>query len=176
MRSAYLAILVLSLPACAQRPTATMSCGTSWELTGNGIGEFRIGRLVTELRSSCDVVADTTLAFGNEGQPERRIAIRVASDTLEATVVEGRVWRIEVDAPAFRTSDSLGVGSTAAQLRKRGARRPGYGEGGIYTTIPTLCGLSFRIAAETHPVAIERGWAALPDSAPVDEVLIVGCR
>src|SRR5690349_8645363 len=71
---------------------APRTCGESRELNGTGVGEFRVGMTVDSVRMKCDIVSDTTLQFGNEGQPERRLAVRVGADTLHATIEDGRVW------------------------------------------------------------------------------------
>jgi hypothetical protein len=112
-------------------------------LTGDGIAELRVGRPIPVLRSLCRIVRDTTLAEGNEGMPERRVSVLVATDTVQATVVDGEVWRFEITQPSLRTPDSLGVGTTADVLKARGATL-NVGEG-VFAVLPSHCGLSFRL-------------------------------
>jgi hypothetical protein len=166
----------LSGPPCAQRKSSKQ-CGVGpLALTGDGIGELRVGRTVASVREQCRVLEDKQLPHGNEGHPERRIKVVIAGSVFDATVVDDRVWRIEVLSAHARTRDSLGVGTTARELQRRGARPPSYGEGGVYTTIESMCGLSFRLGGLQHPVAIKRGWQAIPPDARVDLVLMFGCR
>jgi hypothetical protein len=111
------------------------------------------------------------LALGNEGLPERRIAVVVGVDTIEATIDNNRVWRIEVETPRLRTADSLGVGTTASALNQRGATLA-VGEG-VFAILPTHCGLSFQL--NNVNVAQGRSWRTIPDSARVSRVLVFGC-
>jgi hypothetical protein len=159
-----------SLAAEAARKAA-QDCGVgqSSVLNENGLGAFRIGVSVADLGINCDIVQDTTGA-GTEGMPERRITVALASDSIAATVVEDRVWRIEIDSPNYRTPDRLGVGITGRELRRRQGTLA-TGEGRVFALLPDHCGLSFRLQG----VAQNQGWNSLPDTARVDRVLVIGC-
>jgi hypothetical protein len=149
------------------------ACGSDSVLTGTGVGELRVGSTVEQLREQCDVVLDTTLQFGNEGQPERRLGVKIGVDTVHATIEAGRVWRIEVRSPRFRTSDSIGVGSTVRELSKQAVKFLGYGEGGPFVSLPTHCGLSFELDGVP---GVARTLGELPPSAAVERILVVGCQ
>jgi len=151
------------------------NCGLGREplLTGNGIGDLRIGATAEHVHKQCDVISDTTLQFGAEGMPERRIAVRLGPDTVEGTVVSDKVWRLEVLSPRFRTEDSLGVGSTAGQIRQQAVQYLGYGEGGPFVSLPKHCGLSFELAGVK---GFARSWNQVPNTATVRKVLVLGCR
>lgn len=141
-------------------------------LEGDGVGALRIGASVEEIERSCLVLADTTLALGNEGMPERRLTAVVGSVATTATVSAGRIWRIEVATPRFRTADSLGVGSHMRDLRSTTARVSA-GENGAYVMRSDHCGLSFQlpgVVARTDMRAED-----IPDTATVGMVLVVGC-
>jgi hypothetical protein len=90
------------------------SCGPE-AITDEGIGELRIGATVESIRQKCNVVRDTT-APGAEGMLARKLRVALSRDTVEAEIVDGRVWRIAVHSPRLRTADSLGVGITLARL------------------------------------------------------------
>jgi hypothetical protein len=151
------------------------NCGLGREplLTGNGIGDLRIGATTEQVHKQCDVIRDTTLQFGAEGMPERRIAVRLGRDTVEGTVVNDKVWRLEVLSPRFRTEDSLGVGSTARKIRQQAVQYLGYGEGGPFVSLPKHCGLSFELAGVK---GFARSWNQVPNAATVQKVLVLGCR
>jgi hypothetical protein len=154
------------------------ACGEA-VITDEGIGELRIGTTVESVRQKCTVVSDTT-ALGAEGMPARKLGVALARDTVEAEIVDGRVWRIAVHSPRLRTVDSLGVGTTLARLLQLRNPRGMTGEGKFFVASPAHCGMSFRLA-NAGPGAQRgdldsAGLARLPKSAVVSEVLVFGCR
>jgi hypothetical protein len=159
----------------APRPSA---CGSE-VITDEGIGQLRIGATVESVRQKCNVVRDTT-APGAEGMPARKLRVALSRDTVEAEIVDGRVWRIAVHSPRLRTADSLGVGTTLARLLQLRNPRGMTGEGKFFVASPEHCGMSFRLAnagpgarrGDLDSAGLER----LPKSAVVSEVLIFGCR
>lgn len=136
------------------------------------MGALRIGAHVEDLRRRCLVLADTQLASGNEGMPERRLTVVVRSVSSIASIVGDRVWRIEIASPRLRTSDSLGVGSTVGQLRASPGRLA-MGERGAYLVRSDHCGLSFQL--RQRPDRPYEALATIPDSTRVNLVLVVGC-
>jgi hypothetical protein len=189
------AILLLTLIACESRKEASPAADTSPAAarsviqpmsscgedvaTDEGIGELRIGTTVEAVRQKCTVVRDTTV-IAAEGMPARKLAVVFARDTVEAEIVDGRIWRIAVLSPRFRTPDSLGVGTSGARLLQLRNPRGMTGEGKFFVASPEHCGMSFRLA-NAGPGA-RRGdldsarLARLPKSTVVSEVLIFGCH
>jgi len=155
------------------RPASNCRLGRESLLTGNGIGDLRVGATAGQVHKQCDVIRDTTLQFGAEGMPERRIAVRLGRDTVEGTVVNDKVWRLEVLSLRFRTEDSLGVGSTAGRIRQQAVKYLGYGEGGPFISLPKHCGLSFELAGVK---GFARSWSQVPNTATVRRVLVLGCK
>jgi hypothetical protein len=124
------------------------------------------------------VVRDTT-ALRGEGESARVIEVVVGGDTVEAEVVEGRIWRIGIVSPVFRTSDSLGVGTRLPVLLAQQGLRPLSGEGRVFVTMESHCGLSFQLSIADTGRAAGR-WTVeelrrLPDVIDVTRVLIIGC-
>ena len=148
-------------------------------ITDEGIGQLRIGTTVESLRQKCNVVSDTT-APGAEGMPARKLAVALSRDTVEAEIVDGRVWRIAVHSPRLRTADSLGVGTTRARLLRLTNPRLMTGEGALFAATPEHCGMSFRLKGTGSGAlgrSVERaGLSRLPESTVVSEVLVFGCR
>lgn len=112
--------------------------------------------------------------------PLRKLTVALARDTVEAEIVNGRVWRLAVHSPRLRTADSLGVGTTLASLLQLRNPRGMTGEGRFYVASPQYCGMSFRLA-NAGPGAQRgdldsAGLARLPKSAVVSEVLVFGCH
>lgn len=158
------------------RPSS--SCGDE-VVADEGIGELRIGTTVESVRQKCNVVRDTTVLAG-EGMMARKLAVALSRDTVEAEIVNGRVWRIAVLSPRLRTADSLGVGTPLARLLKLKNPRGMTGEGAFFVASPEHCGMSFRLA-DAGPGA-QRGdldsarLTRLSKSAIVSEVLVFGCH
>ena len=114
-------------PAESSTSRRTSSCGD--EIIGDeGIGQLRIGTTVHSIRQKCNVVRDTTVIVG-EGMPARKLAVAFSQDTVDAEVVDDRVWRIAVLSPRLKTADSLGVGTTIARLVQLNEPRGMTGEG-----------------------------------------------
>lgn len=157
-----------SAAAAPRRPSCAVDARTV--LDGEGIGRLRIGTRVDEIAGACDVVRDT-IAPDIEGMPERTLLVALGADSVRAVIVDDRLWRLHVGTPRFRTADSLGVGTPARELARREGARLLAGEGRVFITVPTHCGLSFRIGGVKPPATL----ATLPADARVDEVLVVGC-
>ena len=136
-------------------------------LTDSGVGALRINAPADAIRAACDVLGDTTLPLGREGMPERRLTVILGSVLTTSTIADGRVWRIEIASPRFRTRDSLGVGTTVGQLRRRGARIIASGVAS-YALVDGHCGLSFQLPEPISSSSIE-------DSVRVTRVLVTGC-
>jgi hypothetical protein len=141
-------------------------------LSGDGVGQLRVGAALARVRANCTVLTDTT-APGAEGMRERRINVDLERDTVEAIVVNDSVWRIHVDGSAFRTAEGLGVGNTVAELRQDRAARVLAGEGSMFIALADHCGLSFRLGGV--PFGPERPVEELPAEGRVVEVLAFGC-
>jgi len=159
----------------APRPSV---CGDA-VITGEGIGELRIGTTVESVRQKCNVLRDTT-ALIDEGGPARILTVALSRDTVEAQIHEGRVWRIAVHSPRLQTADSLGVGTTLGRLLRLRNPRGMTGEGKYFVASPDHCGMSFRLAnaglGAWRGDQDSAGLARLPKSAVVSEVLVFGCH
>jgi hypothetical protein len=181
-RRAFSCAAFLAMAACQRRdaapaadtaPPGATTCGVNagTALTGDGLGDLRIGAAVDQVARNCRVLRDTT-ALGIEGEPERTILIDLERDSVTAVVSADKIWRVHVRTPAFRTADSLGVGTAVTALQNR---RPQIltGEGKVFVRLPTHCGLSFRlggvVAGRTFSLEL------IPESVVVDEVLAFGC-
>jgi mono/diheme cytochrome c family protein len=167
-------LLATAVVACQGATGAVKDCRVSMPavLTDSGVGALRVGATVEEVRAACHVLRDTTFASGREGMFERQLTVVLGSIATSATVSDGRVWRIEIASPRFRTRDSLGVGSTVAQLRS-GASRVAAGANGGYVVRSDHCGLAFQLGGVLARAGMRVEQIA--DTARVDMVLVVGC-
>jgi hypothetical protein len=173
-----------ALLACAGKEQQTVSrdaaspCGNE-VISDRGIGELLVGRTVDSVKRLCHVVSDTT-ELGGEGLPTRIMRVALSHDSVEAEIDSGRVWRIEVASPKFRTADSLGVGTSLERLLLLREPRGLGAEGAVFFVSSQHCGLSFQLS-ENGSGAPPENWdraalALLPRSTVVDRVLIVGCN
>jgi hypothetical protein len=116
-----------------------------------------------------------------EAIPESVAVLVVRGDTVRAVHDGGRIVRLEVRTPTFRTADSLGVGTTLARLlREPGVSAVG-GEGALFVVVPRHCGVSFGLAeagelgdAPTDSI-VPAQLRQLPRDTRVSEVLVFGC-
>ena len=151
---------------------ATCGVDARATLTGDGIGELRVGESIDQVARGCRIVRDT-IVRGAEGMRERQLLVDLGRDSVMVVVDSNRVWRLHVRSPDFRTTDSIGVSSPASSLRRPGARLL-TGEGAYFVTLPSHCGLSFRLSGVEFGRL--RTVEQIPNSATVSEVLVVGCR
>ena len=155
------------------RASRSTSCGDRL-LTEEGIGPLRIGITVDSIRAACRVLTDTVMT-DMEGMPSRRLAVAVAEDSVEAEIVNGKLWRISIASPRFQTSDSLGVGTPIARFKAMSGAHTMMGEGSVFVATPSHCGMSFQLTG-FKPVLGRVVLANLPPSVTVLGVLIFGCH
>jgi hypothetical protein len=151
------------------------ACGSP-VIDSAGVGRLRIGATVDSVQAHCTVLRDST-ELRAEGLPARILVVPIGGDTVEAEVVDGRVWRIAVVRPTLRTRDSVGVGSPLAALLTIPELRGTAGEGALFAMSPARCGLSFQLSSSDRRAD---GWTIdrlrrLPPSTIVQRVLVVGC-
>jgi hypothetical protein len=156
------------------------SCGitSTTPLTGDGIGDLRIGRTAEEVAEACDIIREEL--WMPEGMPSRVLVVDLLRDTVSAELVDGRVWRLTLRKPGFFTMpDSLGVGIRLSRLIRTDGLTAAVGEGSLWAMSPRLCGLSFEVVRRAPPPpAAQSGTAALrrlPGETRIGRVLVTGC-
>lgn len=165
-----------STPTTVLFPTS--SCGAE-VITDEGVGELRIGATVESIKQKCRVLRDTIVS-GAEGMPARKVAVAFSRDTVDAEIVDGRVWRIAVHSPGIRTASLIGVGTLNQRLLSLKDPHGAMGEGALFVLSPQYCGMSFRVA-NAGPRGMRgdlnrTGLAHLPIETIVSEVLVFGCH
>jgi hypothetical protein len=132
------------------------------------------------VRLVCQVQSDTTELA--EGEPIRVIRIGVEGGSVRIWIERGAIHSIMVESPAFRTADSIGVGSPLARLLEYRDLTGGYGEGDYYvmSDSASACGLSFlmdfRVSGKRPPVdGSRKALAPFASTAKVSGILIRGC-
>lgn len=142
-------------------------------LADSAAGPVRLGMTVEQLRARCPGARDST-GLGDEGMPTRSLVVPVGTDTVEASIVDGRAWRLAVTTTGIRTPDSLGVGTPLSRLLTLPGARGIAGEGRAYIVADRPCGLSFQLDTRTAP-ASDAGIRGLPGGTRVGRVLVTGC-
>jgi hypothetical protein len=146
-------------------------------VSGDSVGHVRIGMALDVLRRMCPVLRDTIVQPVGNLPKERRVSFLIGADTAEALVNHGRIWEVSLAGAAFRTADSLGVGTPLRRLLAFTGVR-GYGLDELLVATPARCGLTFGIAgryAGVPPLRDSAVLAAMPTDAVVDRILIDGC-
>lgn len=146
-------------------------------LTSLGIGNLQVGRTIDVVKRTCRVIRDNPEM--NEGSPERVVTVMIDNDRIRVTVLNGLVWRLEVTSPRFQTRDGLHVGTSLARLGARGGVRLLEGEDGLYVTLASHCGLSFRFSIPSRETP-GKAWSVAHvvqryGSAVADKILVTRC-
>lgn len=121
-------------------------------LSGTAAGPVKLGMAPEAVRAIPDAVV-REVDLGLEGTPSP--ALRVERDgrlRLIAELEKGKVWRIRVFTPEFRTAAGARVGTPAAELEK--LYGPGTlvrGEGNTCATFKKAPGLSFCFSPGSMP-------------------------
>lgn len=171
--------MALDYPLPVPVAVSAQSC-SSTVLTGDGVSAIRIGMPASAVKRSCRVLSDQT-ELGGEALPQRVLRVQVAGETLMVEPDEGRVWRVTVYSPKFRTDTGIGVGSTLAEVLRDGPASVLEGEGNLFLVSASHCGMSFQLDYEPKDDEHRANWtiADLTDLSPrskVTQVLLVGCK
>jgi hypothetical protein len=154
------------IPQCGITPESRVS--------EDGLGLLRIGIQLDAIRGGCAIISErVTDSIGSA-------RIDLGRDTAQVELFKGAIRRIVLTHQAYRTSDSLGVGThinTLVRLREATAITE---RNRLYATSPLYCGLRFMlmdpapkgVSTRTGRAALQR----LPGETRTRELEIVGCR
>ncbi len=166
-----------SVDSVSLPPVAIDSTPAIQAMSGAGVGCFQIGMSAASARDACPVLVDTVVP-GPEGMMVRELRTNSDSGGLVGWVVGDTVRSVMVTDPRWRTADSLGVGTELDELLARPGATAIEGEGRLFVTIPSQCGLSFRLDAH-RGAAVESidelVRSVLQRNTLVDKVLVIGC-
>ena len=159
-------VLALVLAASLAQAQSTPQC-ESRLLSAKGAGAVAIGMTPDSLARVCRIV-------GQRKAPEYDLTIidvLVGSDTVRAFAQRGRIAWIEVTSPRLRTTDSLGVGSSAASILHLPDVTGGPGDGtdtfALSAHSGPHCGLTFWL---------DSGTAEMLNAARGDRLHLLGMR
>ena len=167
--------MAVSLGSSAGAQVKTFdACARGGPLTSTGIGPLKIGLTPDSLKKVCRVTSERRLT------PEYAITefrIPVGSDTLSVYEEAGRIYWIAIQSKAFRTLDSLGVGSSLERLLAFEGLDGGVGDGDDQYELTALrsplCGLVFWVDSKTAIAVsdVVRRMPAPRDSRPTGAVM-----
>jgi len=112
--------------------------------------------------------------------PRGNVVVGVNGTPMVVQVAEGKVYRITVTEPQFRTADGFGPGTPVVGMLDLPGAVVLEGEHDLSVVVSAHCGLYFRITkAATLPSSAAR-WSdvvrAMPQGTPVERVVVHGCR
>jgi hypothetical protein len=192
MKLPIAALLCLSVIACrierirtsdttsagAEPGPGIASCGISPEsrIGEDGIGLIRIGVSLDAIRAGCAILSEQ----GGTAQTPGVARIDLGRDTARLELQGGNIRRITLYHQAYRTADSLGVGTHISTLMRL---RDAVGlteRNRLYAVSPAYCGLRFMLSdpapggssAQSGRAALRR----LTGETRTRELEIVGCN
>ena len=147
-------------------------------LTSLGTGNLQIGRTIAVVKQTCRVIRDEEEM--NEGSRERILTVMIGEDPVRVTVESGLVSRVALRSPRFETRDGLRIGTTLSRLTARGGVHLFEGQDGLYVTLASQCGLSFRFSIPSRETP-GKAWTVAHvvqrhGSAVADRILITRCQ
>lgn len=149
-------------------------------LRDDGIGAVVIGDAPDVLRTRCVVFADSTAADPADGRLRGSVVVGVNGAPMTVQVAEGKVYRMTVADPRFRTADGYGPGLPIARMLDLPGAVVLEGEHDLSLVVNAHCGLYFRIPKPAALPANVGRWSdvvrAMPEGTPVERVVVHGCR
>ena len=150
-------------------------CGISSasRVSEDGLGLLRIGTSIDAIRGGCAIISERTTDSIGEAR------VDLGRDTAIVALRNGSIHRIRLTHQAYRTADSLGVGthiSTLLRLREATAITDG---NRLYAISPASCGLRFMLLDPAPTRASSRSGREalrrLSGETRTRELEIVGC-
>jgi hypothetical protein len=192
---AFASILVLTLTACeqareknsAQSTTqSTTTVADAFLITADSIGPAILGTAPSALSARLKIIRDT-LEIVFEDMTDSVLVLGFSGDTIRAGIDSGRINRLTVTSPRFRTADSISVGTPITRFLSEPGVYVWASEGQATLWSPSHCGMGFRLFDGTNPYppaglgdsADSLGVARLrelPKTTQVGEISVYGCK
>ncbi len=155
------------IPACGIVPQSRVS--------EDGLGLIRIGVSLDAIRGSCAILSEQS---GSNTTPAVA-QIDLGRDTATIELSQGSIRRITLHHQAYRTSDSLGVGTHISTLLRLPEAVGITERNRLYAISPAYCGMRFMVVDPApRPPYAQSGRAALrrlSGETRTRELEIVGC-
>jgi hypothetical protein len=146
-------------------------------LTSLGVGNLQVGRTIDVVKRTCRVIRDNSEM--DEGSPERVVTVVIGKDPIRVSVLDGLVWQLDFTSPRFQTRDGLHIGTSLSRMVARGEVHLVEGQDGLYVTLASHCGLSFRYSIPSRETP-GKAWSLAHlvqrhGSAAADRILVTRC-
>jgi hypothetical protein len=138
------------IPACGISPQSRVS--------EDGLGLLRIGVSIEAIRGSC-AIFDEQIGDSATGT----LRVDLGQDTARVDVVKGTIRRFTLTHQAYRTADSLGVGTHIATLMRLREATAITDRDRLYAISPAYCGLRFMLLEPAPKAASARTESSLVD-------------
>jgi hypothetical protein len=171
---------VAAMPAAPAPVEALRYACDQYTIRESGVGAMEIGDAQDAFRTRCIVLSDSTAADPGDGTVRGTVVVGVNGVPVEVQIADGRVYRVTVSNPLFRTADGMGPGVSFVRLLDWPGAVVLEGEHDLSVVVNAHCGLYFRITKPATPPQSLALWAdvvrAMPPDTPVERVVVRGCR
>ena len=131
-----LGVVVAFLTLSSRQPAVQNDCAVrkAAVVRDSSVGPIKLGMAFSDIKRSCKVIRDTVLPDYDYAELQRVLVIDLGLDTvlvkgsvspLDSNQTNQRVVSITIAGPRLRTLDSLRVGMTLRELRRRRGLRGG---------------------------------------------------
>jgi len=154
------------IPACGIAPESRVS--------EDGLGLIRIGVSLDAIRGGCAVISEQPATDKTPATAQ----IDIGRDTASVETDKGNIRRITLHHQAYRTSDSLGVGTHITTLLRLRDVTGLTERNRLYAISPAYCGIRFMVVSPAPTGSVQNGRAALrrlSGETRTRELEIVGC-
>ena len=146
----------------------------------SGVAAVEIGDPQSAVRDRCIVLGDSTAVDATDGMPRGNVVVGVNGTPMVVQIAEGKVYRITVTDPQFRTADGFGPGTPVVGMLDLPGAVVLEGEHDLSVVVNAHCGLYFRITKPATLPANAAHWSdvvrAMPQGTQVERVVVHGCR
>lgn len=140
-------IVVVSFGCSDGEPTTdsqSTSAGTAG-LSSGRVGWIRVGDSLESVLHRATLIGDELRTSIGGGDLDRYLRVVVEGDTLEIVPSNGRVREIVVRSARWRTSNGLGVGTSALELSRHELLATAYSANGLIVNVRAYCGIDFAL-------------------------------
>jgi hypothetical protein len=190
MRSSPLIVACLLLAACRIEKVRSgdttrggfepgpgiASCGISpaSRVSEDGLGLLRVGVSIDAIRGACAVLDERAVVAGTG-----MVRVDLGEDTALVDLESGIIRRIRLTHQAYRTWDSLGVGTHISTLLRMREATAVTDRDRLYAISPAYCGVRFMLMEPAPKSAASRNGRGalrrLAGETRTRELEIIGC-